>query len=162
MSFYFKVFYVCILCLHCHLPGIFYFRPLAAKMYEIPYVPLCLEYISKRVNPLQVRSLCHPSLGFVFRCLHSLLGTVCCFLSELAGSVSCVSSSLFYLPRFNAKAVSSRKGIFVSVPILSIFAIQERWQPQMKLFMKSLRSFSCSQAKKNFKIMESFTHHHRE
>jgi len=73
---------------------------------------------------------------------------------------SCVSSSLFYLQQFNAKAVSSRKGVcFVSMPILSIVAIQERQIPRMKPFMKSLGRFSCSQTKKNLKIVESFTLH---
>lgn len=73
---------ICV-CLSCHLPGIFYFRPLAAGMYEMPYFPLCLECIWKRVNffsALQVCSLCHSLLLLVFCFLHNWHGATCCCL----------------------------------------------------------------------------------
>lgn len=61
----------------------FLFRPLAAGMYEMPYFPLCLECIWKRVNffsALQVCSLCHSLLLLVFCFLHNWHGATCCCL----------------------------------------------------------------------------------
>lgn len=94
--------------LGCHLPGIFYFRPLAAKMYEMPYVPLCLQCMWKRVNAFsasRVCSLCHVLLLFVFCVLHNLLGAARCCLVRGWLQVSCVS----VLPYFTCHSLMQKQ-----------------------------------------------------
>lgn len=58
----------------------FNFRSLAAKMYVSNRNPVCPTVFRIYFSALQVCSLCHPLVVFVFCFMHNLLGAICYFL----------------------------------------------------------------------------------